>query len=337
MGESSEGRVNSRGPIRAAPQVNTSLFQPASGWAARRTMANVTLNRGYAYTTRIQRGGVGVLDFLSAEFRHSGRDEWAARIERGEVEVGGVRVEAGHTLLAGDELVWHRPPWREEDVPLHFEVLREDGELLAVNKPSGLPTVPGGGFLEHTLLSLVRRQWPTASPLHRLGRGTSGLVLFALTPTARAALLADWRDRRVGKVYRALGTGVAGADEYGITVPIGPVPHNRLGTVYAASAGGKPAQSRARVLERRGDSTLFAVEIETGRPHQIRIHLAAAGWPLVGDPLYEVGGAARPDALPGDLGYHLHAHTLRLTHPRSGEATELRAPLPQALRRSDET
>lgn len=298
-------------------------------------MAGVTLNRGYAYRTRVQRGGVGVLDFLSAEFRHSPRAEWAARIERGEVEVGGARVGSGQELRAGDELVWHRPPWPEEDVPLRFEVLHEDADLLAVDKPSGLPTVPGGGFLEHTLLSLVRREWPSASPLHRLGRGTSGLVLFALTPLARASLLADWRERRVQKVYRALGAGVAGTDEYEITAPIGPVPHPRLGEVYAASAGGKPARTRARVLERRAGATLFGLSIETGRPHQIRIHLAAAGWPLVGDPLYAVGGVPRPDALPGDLGYALHAHTLSFLHPGSGEETQLCAPPPPVLRRKD--
>lgn len=295
-------------------------------------MSSVTLNRGYAYPARIQRGGSGVLDFLSAEFPHSTRAEWAARIERGEVEVGGVQASAERKLRAGERLVWHRPPWREEDVPLHFDVLHEDAVLLAVSKPAGLPTLPGGGFLDHTLLNLVRGRWPTAAPLHRLGRGTSGLVVFALSAQARAALLADWRERRVRKVYRALSAGVADHDFYDLRTPIGPVEHAKLGEVFAASPQGKRARSLARVLERREDSTLFEVEIETGRPHQIRIHLAAAGWPLVGDPLYEVGGAPRPDALPGDLGYQLHAHRLGFTHPLSGEALELCAALPPSLR-----
>ncbi len=291
----------------------------------------MTLNHGYAYTSHIQRGGVGVLEYLCAEFRHSGREVWAARLAAGEIELDGQTLWADQPLRAGQTLIWHRPPWTEEAVPLDFETVYEDADLLAVAKPSGLPTMPGGGFLEHTLLTLVRREWPTASPLHRLGRGTSGLVLFALNLVTASALLRDWREHRIQKSYRALAAGVAGQDTYDIRTPIGPVTHSKLGQISAASPSGKPAHSQAEVLERRAASTLFGVQIMTGRPHQIRIHLASVGLPLLGDPLYIAGGHACPDGLPGDLGYLLHAHRLELVHPATGQRLEVQATPPALL------
>jgi 23S rRNA pseudouridine1911/1915/1917 synthase len=119
-----------------------------------------------------------------------------------------------------------------------------------------------------------------------------------------------------------------------VTVSIGPVPHPRLGTVHAAHAEGRPADSAVTVLERRASTTLCDVAIATGRPHQIRIHLAWAGHPLAGDPLYAPGGLPRPLApgLPGDGGYLLHAHRVRFAHPATGAPTIIEAPLPEALR-----
>lgn len=288
----------------------------------------MTLNDGYAYETRIERGRPSVLDFLSSEFQHSTRETWSERLAAGELELDGQTISEDQRLTAGQRLIWHRPPWTEEPVPLHFEVLYEDADLLAVGKPSGLPTMPGGGFLKHTLLALVRQGWPEASPLHRLGRGTSGVVLFSLKAAAAGALLADWREHRIQKLYIALAAGIAAQDRYDIRVPIGPVPHAKLREVHAASLAGKPAHSLATVLERQSESTRFQVEIFTGRPHQIRIHLASIGHPLIGDPLYAPGGSPLPDALPGDLGYLLHAHTLGFTHPRTGERLTLSARVP---------
>jgi 23S rRNA pseudouridine1911/1915/1917 synthase len=205
--------------------------------------------------------------------------------------------------------------------------------VVAVAKPRGLPTLPGAGFMDTTLLARVRAAYPEARPMHRLGRETSGLVLFARTHEAAAAIQAAWRGHRVEKGYRALGQGTAGPDALVITAPIGPVPHPRLGTVQAASPLGKPALSRVRVLDRGGRGTLFEVWIETGRPHQVRIHLAWAGHPLVGDPLYGPGGMPLADdpGLPGDGGYFLHAERLRFRHPASGLPMELYAPPPPEL------
>ena len=295
------------------------------------------MNRGWSYREQVtvDANGCTVLAHLVASRRHSTARDWSERIGRGEVEVDEAVATPDTILRAGQWLVWNRPPWQEPEVPEHFEVIHEDEAIIAVAKPSGLPTMPAGGFLDHTLLALVRARYPEASPLHRLGRFTSGIVLFARTPAAAATLSRSWRNHEVKKHYRALATGVAVLETFTIDAPIGPVPHPALGEVYAASATGKPSQSVATVLERRRDSTLFEVEITTGRPHQIRIHLAYAGHPLAGDPLYDAGGVIKHQpGLPGDGGYLLHAARLAFVHPLTGEEMVLDAASssPQALK-----
>ena len=297
------------------------------------------LNHGWTYREQVgpEASGLSVLSYLAATRLHSTEAEWIARIERGEVEVEGTPVRSDATLRAGHTVVWHRPPWNEPPVPTSFEVLFEDEAIIVVSKPSGLPTMPAGGFLDHTLLSLLRDRYPEASPLHRLGRHTSGLVLFARTPDAASKLAREWREHRVKKTYRALGAGTARMKTFVVDVPIGPVPHPLLRTVHAASDNGKPSHSVATVLEQRRDQTLFHVEITTGRPHQIRIHLACAGHPLVGDPLYAAGGGLKQHpGLPGDGGYFLHAECLQFTHPDSGQGVTISATPPPQLQTEDE-
>ncbi len=294
------------------------------------------MNAGFEYRETLGReaGGVTVLAWLAARHRHSSAATWRERIEAGEVSLDGAVAAAGEALRAGQRLRWRRPPWEEAAVPLGFAVLHRDAELLAIAKPRGLPSVPNGGFLEHTLLHRVRRLHPEAVPMHRLGRHTSGLVLFARTAAARRAVAAAWRAGRVEKEYRALVSGVPREARFSIDVPIGQVPHSRLGQVHAAvRSGGRPALSFVHLLEARGDRALVSVRIPTGRPHQIRIHLAAAGHPLVGDPLYVRGGVPGDDpGLPGDGGYWLHSRRLALAHPASGARLELECPPPFALR-----
>jgi 23S rRNA pseudouridine1911/1915/1917 synthase len=296
----------------------------------------VSLNRGWTYRERIDARGAGrsVLEYLAERYRHSSAATWSERVARGEVEIDGVVAPADAILRAGQVLSWRRAPWTEAAVPTQFAVVYEDESVLVVDKPSGLPTMPAGGFVEHTLLALVRTTHPAAVPVHRLGRGTSGLVLFALTRPAATTLHAAFRDRTLGKHYRALVTGVVPWDAQAITVPIGRVPHPLLGAVHAATPGGAEAHTDARVLERSEATTIVAATIHTGRPHQIRIHLASAGFPLAGDPLYAAGGMPRPEtaALPGDGGYLLHAERLQFVHPASGAAIEVVAAPPAPLR-----
>jgi 23S rRNA pseudouridine1911/1915/1917 synthase len=209
----------------------------------------------------------------------------------------------------------------------------DDPHLLAVNKPSGLPTLPGAGFMENTLLRLVQKHVPDANPVHRLGRGTSGIVLFAKTPQAASSLTANWNTPKTQKIYRALAQNVAEQDVYEILTPIGRVPHQRLGSVWATNPNGKPSKSLAKVISRSASTTTFEVSLYSGRPHQIRIHLASIGHMLVGDPLYGVTGQPLESlpGVPGDGGYFLHAEFLKFHHPITGEQINLKARLPSGF------
>lgn len=284
--------------------------------------ASARLNDGCAYRERLgpDADGRTLLAYLSRRYRHSSATEWAARIASGQVLLDGRPAHGDSTLRRGGELLWQRPPWIEPDAPRSFSVLYEDHDLLAVAKPAGLPTLPGANFLQATLLFQIQTYAPDAAPVHRLGRWTSGVVLCARNRHARTYLMQQWSAKKVGKRYRALAGGLPGWEETTIATPIGPVPHGLLGSVHAATPQGKPSLSHVTVLERRADSFLCDVRIATGRPHQIRIHLAAAGHPLVGDPLYVAGGLPAPGtkALPGDPGYHLHAAELSFRHPGTG-------------------
>lgn len=291
------------------------------------------LNRGYAYSTTISSKyhGQNLLRHLASLYPHSTSQAWQQKLDNGEVTLDGVPATGSESVTLGQTLVWNRPPWIEPDAPRHFEVLFEDHHLVAVNKPSGLPTLPGGGFMENTLLRLVQERTPNANPVHRLGRATTGIVLFAKTPQAASNLFADWNTPKVEKIYRALAQNVAAHDSYQILTPIGLVPHPLIGSVWAANPRGKPSKSLAQVISRSADTTTFEVSLGSGRPHQIRIHLASIGHPLVGDPLY--GPTGQPldhlPGLPGDGGYFLHAQYLKFQHPITREQLSLEAPLPE--------
>jgi len=294
-------------------------------------------NGGFPHLDRIGpvESGQTVSAHLVAKYPLASEKEWLARIGLGQVLLDDRPAKSDDLLRAGQRLIWNRPPWIEPEVPLATAILFEDQDLLAVAKPSGLPTLPGGGeFLDHTLLALVRRRHPEASPMHRLGRATSGIVLFAPTAEGRKPLQAAFQEVQTRKVYRALCSGHPTLDAFEITAPIGEVPYPALGFLHAASPQGRRSISRVTVLEQREAASLVEVEILTGRPHQIRIHLAWAGHPLVGDPLYGSGGIPLPGttALPGDPGYLLHAHLLQLRHPRSGAGISLSCQPPPPLR-----
>ena len=296
-------------------------------------------NGGYRYEERLDRSasGVTVLDYLVGRYSHSSEDAWEQRIEAGRVSVNGAPVVASMKLSAGAVLVWDRPPWVEPEAPSSFAVLYRDRDVLAVAKPRGLAAMPGGRFLERTLLRRVAALDPAASPLHRLGRATSGVTLFARHTIARRRLTEAWRTGAVERNYVGLVRGKPPWREVRVDEPIGPVPHARLGSVAGLNPDGKHAESRVRLLEHRASTSLVEVTIETGRTHQIRIHLAALGYPLEGDPLYPVGGVpdASTSALPGDLGYSLHAHSIRFPHPEQGRSVSIVCLPPPILRREN--
>lgn len=310
-----------------------------------RMRESTEINHGWSYTNLIQPDAAGetVLQFYLRRYPHSSAEAWRKRILSGEVRLND-RPTTSETLLStGQRLTYHRKPWPEPDAPRSFALLYEDEHVIAVAKPAGLPVLPGGQHLRNTLLDRVRERYsetPGPAPLHRLGRGTSGVVLFARTELARRLLSDDFRKRRVRKIYRALVAGTDMPDRFVVDVPIGRIPYPPTRYLYAAKSVGKPARTECRVLDRipDGNRSLVRVNLITGRAHQIRIHLAAAGHPLIDDPLYRAGGVpVAPPAggrapLPGDIGYHLHAQQLRFTHPATCRDVHLTCRPPPMLR-----
>lgn len=313
-------------------------------------------NGGWVYRDRVDARSAGetALAFYAARYRHTDAAGWRAAMDAGRVLRNGVPLSPDDRLARGDRLEWARPPWREPPSPLAFDVVHEDAHVLAAAKPSGLPVLPGGGFLESTLLHLVRggrAERATWSPAHRLGRGTSGIVLFGKTRAASRALAEELRARRAVKLYLAIVSGVALPDRFVVRAPIGAIAHALLGAIHAATPCGKPAETRARVLARDGGGrALVLARPITGRPHQIRIHMAAAGAPLVGDPFFAAGGGPRAGgaigalargagappgasrvARVGDCGYRLHAWRVRIRHPDGSGSFTIRAPIPSGF------
>jgi len=247
--------------------------------------------------------------------------------------VGGERLE----LDAASELV---EDWASGQ-PVSFIVVYEDAELIVVNKPAGLVVHPGAGNPDRTLVNglLAHRpelaRLPRAGIIHRLDKDTSGLLVVAASLQAHTRLVRDLQARQIRREYLAITEGrmVSGRD---IEAPIGRDPRSR--TRQAVREDGKPALTRVRVRERFRVHTLIEAELATGRTHQIRVHLASIGYPLLGDRRYGARGrlpaAADPTLIEQLRDFSrqaLHAWQLGLDHPATGEPLEFTAPLPEDM------
>jgi 23S rRNA pseudouridine1911/1915/1917 synthase len=263
-------------------------------------------------------------------------------IDSGLVQVDGRPLRAKDKVLGGEQVqIEVRLPVQTLGVAaeaMPVQVLHKDRALLVINKPPGLVVHPGAGNANHTLqngllgldakLALV----PRAGLIHRLDKDTSGLLVIARTPEAHTALVTAMAAREITREYLAVCIGVVTA---GATIdePIGR--HRTQRTRMVVRADGRPSVTHYRVLKRFRGHTLLKVTLETGRTHQIRVHLAHAGFPVVGDPVY--GGRRRLVAnatprlekqLRGFTRQALHAARLKLIHPTTGEELAWEAPLP---------
>ena len=293
-------------------------------------------NHGHVYRARVGPADAGrtVLDFHVARYKHSDEAAWRESIAMGRVLVNGRVAGVDEPLQAGDRLEFHRPPWEEPDAPVSFDVAYEDEHVLVVVKPAGLQVLPAGPFKQRTLLEIVRSSDPSraaAAPAHRLGRGTSGLIAFGKTLEGRAALSRQLRDLTMTKTYLAWVEGARLPDSFAARQPIGRIAHGPL-QIHAAAERGKESLTRVRVLRRqsvgtdgRDERALVAAQPITGRPDQIRIHLAAAGAPIVGDPLFGAGGTPKSRVPPGIGGYLLHAASLSFALPSGDLRVKVRS------------
>ncbi len=259
-------------------------------------------------------------------------------IDEGLVTVDGRRPTKAGVKLEPDQRVQVTllapQPTELKPEPIPLRIVYEDDDLLVVNKPAGLPVHPSVGHAQHTLVNAVLAHCPGLSGLggegrpgivHRLDKDTSGLIIVAKNDAAHVSLARQLKERRVEKTYLALVEGRLRPVEGVIEAPVGRHPRDRKR--MAVVERGREARTRYRVLREVDGRSLVEVRPETGRTHQIRVHFAAIGHPLVGDPLYGRGGA-RPRSLTRQF---LHAHRLAFAHPRTGERLELEAPLADDL------
>ncbi len=287
------------------------------------------------------------LAVLFADITRSQMQQW---IKDGRVTLNGRAPRKRDKVKAGDRVVIRVPPpvdagWRAQAIA--FEIVYEDGELLVINKPPGLVVHPGAGNPEGTLLNALLNHasklaaLPRAGIVHRLDKDTSGLMVVAKTERARQHLIAQLQDHSVEREYLAIVNGVMVAGGT-IDVPIGR--HRTQRTRMAVSSQGKAAVSHYRVMKKYRAHTLVQVKLESGRTHQIRVHMAHLNYPVVGDPVYggrlkipSGAGERLKDVLRGFKRQALHALKLSLTHPETGKRVQWATSVPRDMSELMET
>lgn len=267
---------------------------------------------------------------LWPEYSRSKVQHW---LKKQLVEVNGQVVKSNYKVQSQDEIVIQIPEATAlelvpENIPL--EIVYEDQDLLVVNKPQGMVVHPSAGHSQGTLVNALLYHVKDLSTIndvvrpgivHRIDKDTSGLLMVAKRDEAHLSLAKQLKDKTTTRKYIALVHGVIPHDKGSINAPIGRSKVNRQS--QAVDEFGKPAVTHFTVLERFKSFTLVECQLETGRTHQIRVHMKYIGYPLAGDPVY---GPRK--TLPG-TGQFLHAQVLGFTHPTTGEYMEFSAPLPE--------
>ena len=280
----------------------------------------------------------GRVDAWLADQREDLTRSAAARLlEDGQVTCDGKPLPKNYRLRGGETLTVTLPEVQEteliaQDIPL--DVVYEDGDVIVLNKPKGLVVHPAPGHADGTLVNaLLHHCGDSLSGIggelrpgivHRIDRDTSGLIIAAKNDAAHQKLSAQLQDHTLARIYRCIVIGNLREDSGTVDAPIGRHPADRK--KMAVVAGGRSAVTHWSVLERFPGYTYVECRLETGRTHQIRVHMAHIGHPILGDTVY---GAKKP--VPGLQGQCLHAVGLRFLHPRTGELVELWCDLPEAF------
>jgi 23S rRNA pseudouridine1911/1915/1917 synthase len=289
--------------------------------------------------------------WLSTRLPDLSRTRVKALIESGDVLVDGRRVKAAYRLRPAECVEARIPPPPPEELapePIPLAIVFEDEHVLVVDKPAGMVTHPGAGQSAGTLAAAALAHAPAMAGVggprrpgivHRLDKGTSGLIILAKTAAAYEALTGQLAKRNVSRRYVCLVHGTVRAPDGVIDKPIGRDERSRVRMAVAREGRGKRAITRFRVLERFSGVSYLECRLETGRTHQIRVHLASLGHPVLGDRTYGKRAETRTaepalgDLIAGLGGVALHAAGLGFAHPATGERIELVSPVPYRLTR----
>ena len=309
------------------------------------------------FTVKARMVGKRIDAYLSSRYPDYSRSVMQKVIDADAVLVNGRPVKASYKVRLDDTIrVWLPELADEAPVPedIPIEVVYEDEAFTLVNKPAGMVVHPAKGHWTGTLVNALQFHYDTLSTVggelrpgivHRLDRDTTGLLLVAKDDHAHRKLAAQFEQRTIHKEYLALVSGTPERDSDYIERPIGFHPTNREKmAIRTPEDGGKEAVTYYEVLERFRGYALVRCKPQTGRTHQIRVHLAHVGLPVLADKAYSgrshltladlLGPSASPDPSPVLISRQaLHAHTLRLTHPLNGDALEFTAPLPEDMGR----
>ncbi len=294
-----------------------------------------------AYTVPEEQVGQRLDRFLVAQLGGISRTAIQRMIADGQALVNGRTSKAGYLLRGGDsiEIASQQKEQLSPEIlsqPAPLAIVYEDQDLLVVNKPAGMVVHPARGHSGDTLLDVLAARYPEFGQfadeerpgiVHRLDKDTSGLLIVAKNARTQAALVEQMRQHAVIKRYLALVEGIVPLDAGSIDAPIGRDPRYRQQMAITLT-GSREARTHFRVLQRFNRHTLLLLQLETGRTHQIRVHLQAIGYPVVGDPVY--GPTSKQETLPLSRQF-LHAYQLAFTHPHTGQLVELEAPLPEDL------
>ena len=307
--------------------------------------------RHLADTVAPAEAGVRLDRWLNARLPDLSRTRVQALVEAGLVRVAGRPAKASRRLKAGERVEAEvPPPPPEELVPegVDLHVIFEDAHVLVVDKPAGMVTHPGAGRDTGTLAAAALAHAPGVAGVggprrpgivHRLDKGTSGLIVLAKTQAAYGALTAQLARRSVSRRYLCLVHGRVKRDAGTIDAPIGRDPRSRVRMAVVTGEKGRRSITRFRVLERWPGVSYVECRLETGRTHQIRVHLASLGHPLLGDETYgrrrasAAGGPVPLPLLEGLGGVALHAAGLAFVHPATGELVAFESALPGRMAR----
>lgn len=272
--------------------------------------------------------------YLSSKLSQFSRNHIQLLIKQGRITLNAQPVKANHRIKMGEQILVEVPPLRRiELIPekIDLNIVYQDDDIAVINKPQGMVVHPAAGNLTGTLVHALLYHCDTLSGIngeirpgivHRLDKDTSGLLVVAKNDFAHHSLSKQIQNKEVSRIYHAITEDNWKEDEGTISAPIGRNPEDRK--KMAVVKGGRQAITHFRVLERFGVYTYLELTLETGRTHQIRVHLNYLGHPIIGDPVY--GRRNQKFNLKGQA---LHAAMLIFTHPRTGERVSFRAPVPE--------